>query len=253
MMRLFDQSKGRFLFWLDSRLVNVFPIYRRYTDIKISGHKQATEFMMNAQQRVDLQDLRQAARDRNQEQMQYLLKRLLQDLSFFVALSIPLERIYSFLDIFESYYPEEEWVRKLVLAINSFGMPPDDRIVEIALEQPFNAPGIGNFVKAVYDATQAMQSRHTREARLGYIASAIVNTIMAELAESWYGDRVEDWQRVRQNQYDPINGEYSDPVATEIAYQFWIDPQTAALDTGSWLEVADSIEQKFRRMERGES
>lgn len=208
---------------------------------------------MNAQQIANIQNIRKAAQERNQEELQFLIKLLLQDLSYYVALSVPLERIYKFLDIFESYYPQEEWVRKLILAINSFGMAPDDTIIEMALQQPFEAPGMGNFIKAVYDTIQAMQDRHTNEARLGYIASAIVNIIMAELAEAWYGERLEQWKRVRGNQYDPLTGSYTDPEATEIAYRFWVDPTTAALDTASWLEITDSVEQRLKRLERDQS
>jgi len=204
---------------------------------------------MNEQSQRDLTDLRAAAAERNQQQLQVLLKRLLRSLDYYVALSVPLERIWHWLPIFEKYYPEETWVRQLILAINSYGTVPDDSVAEMALQQQFNQPGAGNFIKAVYDTTQAMQDKHTGEARIGFMASAVVNAIMAELVEAWYGERDKAWQRVRENQFDPQTGEYSDPQATQIAYIFWTDERTSALDTGTWLEIAATIEAKFKRME----
>lgn len=202
---------------------------------------------MNDQQRRDLKDLRAAAQERNQEQVQYTLKRLLQAMDYYVALSVPLERLQWFLDIFESYYPEESWVRKLLLMINTFGTPPETTIPEAALQETFSAPGAANYVKAVFDLTQAMQDKHSPEARIGYLASAVVNSIMAELAEAWYGEREQDWQRVRGNHYDAQTGTYSDPEAMQIAYAFWTDEATAALDRGCWTDIANSIEKKLMR------
>jgi hypothetical protein len=61
---------------------------------------------MNPQHERDLKDIRKAAHERHQEQLQFLLKHLLQGLDFYVALSVPLERLYHFLDVFERYYPD---------------------------------------------------------------------------------------------------------------------------------------------------
>lgn len=205
---------------------------------------------MVPQYQRDLADLRRAAHQRDQAQLQFILKRLLQQMDYYVALSVPLERAYDYLDIFESYYPDERWVRQMLLAITSFGTAPDAGVAEMALQQGFIAPGASNFLKAVFDITQAMQSRHTGEARVGYMTSAVVNAIVAELAEAWYGERPEAWQRVRNNAYDAATQTYSDPEATQIAYAFWQDAQTAALDTALWLGLADTIEQKLTRLRK---
>lgn len=208
---------------------------------------------MTPQQQRDLTDLREAAHNRDQQQLQLMLKRLLQSMDFFVALAVPLEVTYRFLDIFESYYPDEIWPRQLLLAITSFGTTPDDSIAETALQQDFSEPGAGNFLKAVYDITQAMNDMHTTEARIGFMTSAAVNAIMAELVEAWYGEHLEAWQRVRENTYNPETDIYSDPGATDIAYQFWTDRQTAALDVTAWLQIANSIEKKLTRFEHENS
>lgn len=205
---------------------------------------------MDTQQRLDLQELRKASETRNQQQLQFLLKRLLQRMEYYIALAVPLERIREFLPIFEQAYPEETWVRKLLLMINNYGKAPENDIAEMALQHDFTAPGIGNFLKAVYDLTQAMQDKHTPEARIGFMTSAVVNAIMADLAHAWYSDREKAWHRVRENQYDPISEDYLDEQATRIAYIFWTHPDTVALDQQRWLDVADSIDYKLSRLEQ---
>ena len=197
---------------------------------------------MDTQQRLDLQDLRKVADSRNQEQLQFLLKRLLQRMEYYIALAVPLERIRAFLPIFEQHYPDETWVRQLLLMINNYGKAPENDISEMALSQGFTVPGAGNFLKAVYDLTQAMQDKHTSEARIGFMASAVVNANMADLAYAWYSEREKAWEKVRANQ--------EDEQATRIAYIFWTHPDTVALDKQIWHKVADSIEAKLTRLEK---
>lgn len=197
---------------------------------------------MDTQQRLDLEDIRKVADSRNQEQLQFLLKRLLQRMEYYIALAVPLERIRAFLPIFEQHYPDETWVKQLLLIINNYGKAPENDISEMALSQEFTTPGVGNFLKAVYDLTQAMQDNHTPEARTGYMASAVVNAIMAELAYAWYSEREKAWEKVRANQ--------EEEQATRIAYIFWTHPDTVKLDKQIWHEIADSIEAKLTRLEK---
>jgi hypothetical protein len=194
---------------------------------------------MNDAQRRDLADLRQAAHERSPEQCQFLTKRLLGQLTLYAALSVALEQVWRFVDIFESYYPDEVWVRQLLVSIASYGVAPDDQVAEAALNQPFAEPGCANFLKAVYDVVQSMQQKHTPEARVSFMTSAIVNAIMAELVEAWYGERPAAWEHQRQHP--------GDPESLELAYLFWTDADTAALDTACWLEVADRLEAALGR------
>ncbi|MGB7339671.1 MAG: hypothetical protein WBC91_12325 [Phototrophicaceae bacterium] len=199
---------------------------------------------MDTQQRLDLKDLHQAAEARNQEQLQFLLKRLLQRMEYYVALTVPLERIRAFLPIFETHYPDETWVRQLLLMINNYGKAPENDISEMALQQDFDVAGVGNFLKAVFDLTQAMHDKHTSEARIGFMASAVVNATMAELVYNWYGERDKAWRLVQDNQ--------GTEQANRIAYTFWTHPDTVALDKQHWHDLADSIEQKVTRLEKSE-
>jgi hypothetical protein len=194
---------------------------------------------MNDAQRRDLLDLREAARQRDPQQVQYLAKRLIGQMAYYHALALVVGQLYEFIDIFESYYPQDTWLRRALVSIASFGTPPDDSAAQMALEQPYHEPGAANFVKAFYDVTQAMQARHTPEARVGYLTSALVNVVMAALVEAWYGERPEAWEHQRLHP--------GDPDALELAYLFWTDEDTARLDTALWLGIADALEQALAR------
>jgi len=195
---------------------------------------------------ADIAALRLAAEKREHDQAQFLLKRLLQQLDFLVALAVSIERAQAYLLTFERQYPTETWARTLLLGIVSFGQAPDDRIAQMALSQDFGEPGAMNFLKALYDITQAMQSKYSGQARVGFMVSAVVNANMAELVQHWYADRPTEWARVRQDQLSASGGT-TDPEAERIALQFWLDEDIALLDEDGWMLVADSVEAKFRR------
>lgn len=195
--------------------------------------------MLNTSAQVDLQALREAAQQRDHEQAQFWLKKIFSGMPYFVALAVVLESLHAYLDIFESYYPEESWVRQLLVSVASFGQAPEDQIAELALSQAFSAPGAGNYIKAVYDLTQCMQAKHTGEARVGYMTSAVVNALMAELVEAYYGERPDEWTTQRQAG--------DSDAARVIAYAFWTDATTATLDVGLWLSLAENLEAKLRR------
>ncbi len=195
----------------------------------------------------DLDALRDAAHSRDPEARQFLLKSLLLKLEFFGAMAVAAAQVYPFMDAFEAHYPEETWPRQLIMGIINFGQSPDESIPEMALQQDFAMPGAGNFLKAIHDIAQAMQARHQLQARIGFLVSATVNAAMAQVVHGWYAERPDDWARVRANRYDAAAGTYSDPDATQIAYQFWTDPATAQHDQQLWLAVADSIERELAR------
>jgi hypothetical protein len=193
----------------------------------------------------DLAALRKAAAERDPNRTQFLLKRLLLNMTFYRGLALAVERAYAFLPTFERYYPQAIWARQVLVQIASLGTAPGD--IPAEARQAFTSPGAANYVKVLYDLAHATRQSQQMEARIGYLTSAVVNTIMAELVEAWYGGRLSDWERVRQNQFDPATGQYSDPEATQIAYRFWTDEDTAQRDTAAWLAVADSVEEKMQR------
>lgn len=202
---------------------------------------------LNLVQKQLLADLRSAANERDPERTQYALKGLLGQLEYYAALAVTLESVYGFLDIFESYEPDATWVRAALVQIASYGMAPDDQQAEAAVLQRHEGPGVANYMKAIFDTIQSMQKSHTPEARLSFLASALVNTVMAEIAEAWYGEHIEEWERVRANTFDPLTQTYSDPEAAQIVVAFWSDAGTATLERSSWLAIAKRLERALER------
>lgn len=199
---------------------------------------------MNTQRRLDLEQLQHAIEQRDQQQIQFLLKRLLQHIDYYVALAVPMEQLRIFLPQFERAYPEETWVRKLLLMISSYGKVPDNDVAAYALQQDFPVAGAGNFLKGVYDLTQAMSDKHTPEARVGFMASAVVNAIMAQLVHEWYHPRPKAWQIIRQQ----AQLERPAQQADRIALIFWTNPTIKALDQHCWTQVANSLKYKLERL-----
>ncbi len=177
----------------------------------------------------DLQDLRAAARERDADRQQFVLKKLFMGMEFIAALGVTAECAYAYADTFERYHPDETWARTMVRQIVLNGVKPDEQAIKQAFQE-FSTPGTANFLKALYDIYQGTDDRNQREARLGFLVSACVNSIMAHLVERWFGPRPARWQSYRTG---------ADP---QIALAFWTDEDIAATDTALWLKLADSIE-----------
>ena len=96
-------------------------------------------------------------------------------------------------------------------------------------------------MKALTDMAHALQ-QGPLPPRIGYLVSATVNAIMAELVEHYYGRHMDAWSIVRATS--------ADPDTRRIAYAFWMDEEVTLLDTDHWLEVADSIERHLQRQIR---
>lgn len=183
-----------------------------------------------------LEQLRSAAEARDPERCQFLLKSLFMGMEFYLALAVVIERTQAFLPAFEHYYPDGGFARQILKQMINTGTAPS-RLPPEALRD-FEYPGAANFMKALADLAHALQ-QGPLPPRIGYLVSATVNAIMAELVEHYYGRHMDHWQIVRENP--------EDPEAREIAYQFWMDEEIALLDTDHWLQVADSIEAHMRR------
>ncbi len=183
-----------------------------------------------------IEQLRIAAEARDPERCQFLLKSLFMELDFYLALAVVVERARSFLETFETYYPDGVFARQILMQMVNTGIAPA-RLPPEALRD-FEYPGAANFMKALADLAHALQPGPLPP-RIGYLVSATVNAIMADLVEHYYGPRPRAWSRVRA-----APGE---PESSEIAYAFWTDEDVALLDTDGWLQVADCIERQLQR------
>ena len=186
-----------------------------------------------------VKQLRHAAEKRDPEQSQFLLKKLFMEMDFYLALAVVVERAQSFLETFEHYYPDARFARQILVQMVNTGTAPS-RLPPEALRD-FEAPGAANYMKALSDLAHALQ-QGPLPPRIGYLVSATVNAIMAELVEHYYGRHLDRWALVRENP--------EAPEAREIAYAFWTDEEIALLDTDHWLQVAESIETHLQRQLR---
>lgn len=192
---------------------------------------------MNRQLRT-AEQLRDAAEERDPERCQFLLKALFMDLDFYLALAVVIERARSFLETFETYYPDGIFARQILMQMVNTGTAPA-RLPPEALRD-FEHPGAANFMKALADMAHALQPGPLPP-RIGYLVSATVNAIMAELVEQYFGPRPQTWAQFR-----------AEPENSEIGYAFWTDEDVALLDTDHWLQVADSVERRLQRQFGGD-
>lgn len=186
-----------------------------------------------------LEQLRQAAEARDPEQRQFLLKSLLMNMEFYLALAVVIESAQSFLETFEHYYPDAQFARQILMQMVNTGTAPAR--LPPGAQRSFEYPGAANYMKALVDLAHALQ-KGPLPPRIGFLVSAAVNAIMAELVEHYYGQHIEDWIFLRQHP--------ADPKSQEIARAFWTDADVALLDTDHWLQIADSIEKNLARQKR---
>ena len=187
----------------------------------------------------NLAQLRAAAESRDVERCQFLLKALFLQVGFYPALAVAIERARCFLPAFEASYPDGSFARQILMQMVNTGTAPA-RLPPAALRD-FHMPGAANFMKCLSDLAHALQPGPLPP-RIGYLVSATVHGIMAELVEQFYGRRPQAWQLVRA---DPAT-----PAAQATALAFWTDEEVALLDSDHWLQVADSIERHQQRRQQ---
>ncbi|MEO0562063.1 MAG: hypothetical protein AAF125_08115 [Chloroflexota bacterium] len=178
----------------------------------------------------DTEKLRAAARARDADQKQFLLKKMFKQLEFVVALGISAECVHAYADKFERYHPNEVWARRMLRQIVMTASAPDESIIQQAF-QHFTTPGTANFFKALYDLYQGTQKRHPSEARVGFLVSAVENSLTAVLVEMYFGEEPEKWAAYRAQGED----------FADIALAFWTDDAVAARDIEAWETVAERL------------
>lgn len=184
----------------------------------------------------DLQSLRAAAHQRSANDTQFMLKKLFQQMEFVIALGVAAEQAHAYVDTFERYHPEEIWARRMLVQIVMTASAPDESIIQQAF-QHFTTPGTANFFKALYDLYQGTQEKHASSARIGFLVSACVNAMTAELVELYFGTRPDAWEAYR------AQGAHFQ----QIALDFWTDEAIVARDVSLWLQLADKIEAASKR------
>lgn len=188
-------------------------------------------------------DLRQAAHARDWYALQDTLAALLGEVEYFAGLEIGLNRAHAHLPIFEAQHPEASWARALLVWMASYGVAPADLPMDAGL--PHNSPGAGNYVTALIELARSAERKTPPENRLRFLANAIGNLIVADLAAFWYAQNPDMWA-FQQEHGDEMDDENGQPIRQMIYATFWLDDAVAARDTAAWLEVAEKIEKKLR-------
>lgn len=185
---------------------------------------------------ADVAKLRAAAQTRDPDQKQFLLKKLYGQLAFVVALGVSTETAHNYVATFERYHPQEVWPRRMLRQIVMTASAPDEAVIQQAF-QHFTTPGTANFFKALYDLFQGTQTRHQSEARLGFLVSAAVNSITAELVELYFGGQPALWETYRAQ----------GPDFAAVALAFWTDERVAARDAAAWDDLATRLAAAYDR------
>lgn len=191
-----------------------------------------------------LEKLRAAAQERDWSLLPDQLAEALTHVEYFAGLEIALKRAYEHLPYFEAHHPEASWARALLVWLASYGAPPADLPMDAGL--PHHSPGAANYVSALIEVARSAERKTPYENRLRFLANAISNLIVAELAAAWYSENADVWA-FQQEAGDEVDEETGEPVRQVIQASFWLDERTGERDRAIWLEVVDQIEQKLGR------
>jgi hypothetical protein len=192
---------------------------------------------------AELTTLREAAVRRDWGDLQAGLTRILLDLDYFTGLEIAVTRVHEYLPTFEAAHPQALWARRLLVGLVAYGMAPAELPPEAS--QPHNSPGAANFTAAVFDLLRSAERKTPLDNRIRFLANALANVILADLAAHWYGIHPDEWARQQEHgdEPDPDSGL---TVRHAIYAQFWLDESTAQRDRAAWLALVDALERKLR-------
>ena len=164
-------------------------------------------------------------------------------MEYFAGLEIGLTRAHNHLPIFEQNHPEASWARALLVWMASYGAPPADLPMDAGL--PHDSPGANNFVTALVELARSAERKTPYENRIRFLANAIGNLIVVDLAAYWYGENPDMWE-FQQEHGSEIDDETGEPISQTIYASFWLDEEVAARDSAAWLAVADQLEPKMK-------
>ena len=188
-----------------------------------------------------LNRLRTAALERDWSVLQDTLAEVLEETEYFAGLEIGLNRAHDYLPVFERYHPDASWARALLVWLASYGAPPADLPMDAGL--PHNSPGANNFVTALVELARSAERKTPYMNRIRFLANAIGNLIVADLAAYWYAENDDMWE-FQQIHGTEIDEETGQPISQIVYASFWLDDEVAARDTAAWLAIADRIERK---------
>ena len=191
-----------------------------------------------------LNRLRAAALERDWSVLQDTLADALGEVEYFAGLEIGLTRAHDHLSIFEQAHPDASWARALLVWLASYGAPPADLPMDAGL--PHDSPGANNYVTALVELARSAERKTPYENRIRFLANAIGNLIVSDLAAYWYAENDDMWD-FQQLHGSEIDEETSEPISQIVYASFWLDDEVAARDSAAWLAIADQLERKMKR------
>jgi len=190
-----------------------------------------------------LNRLRAAAVERDWSVLQDTLAEALGEVEYFAGLEIGLTRAHDHLPIFEQYHPDASWARALLVWLASYGAPPADLPMDAGLSH--ESPGANNYVTALVELARSAERKTPYENRIRFLANAIGNLIVANLAAYWYAENDDMWD-FQQAHGSEIDEETGEPISQTVYASFWLDDEVAARDRAAWLAIADQLERKMK-------
>lgn len=190
-----------------------------------------------------LSQLRAAASERDWSILQDALAEVLTEVDYFAGLEIGLTRAYDHLPLFEAAHPDAGWARALLVWLASYGAPPADLPIDAGL--PHDSPGANNFVTALVELARSAERKTPYENRLRFLANAVGNLIVADLAAFWYGANPDLWA-FQQEHGSELDDQTGQPISQTVYAAFWLDETVAARDTAAWFAIADQLQHKMR-------
>lgn len=189
-----------------------------------------------------IQTLRQAAPERDWGRLQDALAEALSGIEYFAGLEIALTLAHAHLPIFEAYHQQAGWARSLLVWMASYGVAPANLPVEASAAHP--SPGAANFVLALVELARSAERQTPLENRIRFLANAISNLVVADLAAFWYSQHPDLWT-LQQEHGDDLDEASGQPIRQQIYARFWLDESVAARDTAAWMQLAEHLAAKL--------
>jgi len=191
----------------------------------------------------DLRELRKLASQREWNEQQVVIDRLLMRLNQTECVGLGIQYIEAYIPRFEHYYPEQTWPRRLLNRFkaalsadpnqSSWPEAPDE------FTENYPKPGAGNFRNALLELWKIGTGLSDAYHRARQTRRSIYAIFMADLTESWGRSNPELWDRYRhpQNTHDMF----------VLPYQRWMSPEIAERDISNWLRLANDIEKRLEQ------
>ncbi|MDY7227277.1 hypothetical protein [Hyalangium rubrum] len=189
----------------------------------------------------ELRALRLAAEQGDWNGCRSASERLLSRLPVELAVRLTRDHVMRRLPVFERHHPGVRWPREFIESMDDSGASPSEREWPEA-EDDFSGPGANSFTSAVEALWRAGRLIEHVQRCVPELVNALSESIMAEKGEFWGSRNPQAWALW----YRLTASGDNDPRIVDIQLAMKRDPQAAAVQRDSWLEVSDWLEAALR-------